>query len=68
MPNNVVLSSVVCYLVGLLLLLPGYVFQNNLQKFHNNLKPTMQFIFRIFFIYVISFAVVLEWRGKYIYR
>ena len=64
MPDNLILGAVLCYLIALLLLLPGYVFQTNLQKLHNKLNPKMQTVFRVIFIYVISFAVVMEWRGK----
>ena len=66
MPNNLVLGSVFCYLLGLLLILPGYVFQTNLQKFHDKLNPRLQIVLRILFIYFVSFAVVMEWRGRFL--
>jgi hypothetical protein len=67
---DAVLSNALSYALGLLILLPAYVLQENLQQFYNRLgqlgpvsSSVSKFLMRTVYIYLMSFAVVLEWRG-----
>jgi hypothetical protein len=67
---DVTLSNSLSYGIGLLILFPAYVLQENLQQFYNRLgllspvrSSVSKFLMRTIYIYLMSFAVVLEWRG-----
>jgi len=63
LPENNVLSSAICYVASLLMILPGYIFQQDIQNIYNNCHFAVQFVMRYLYVYLMSLAYVLEWRG-----
>lgn len=63
------LSNFVSWGIGLLLLFPGYLFQQDFQRFYEYLKrynylgAIVRFLMRTIYIYLMCFAVVAQWRG-----
>lgn len=63
------LSSFLSYAIGLLVLLPSYLFQQDIKRCYNFFKrfgrvgTLMRFTFRNLYLYMISFAFVFQWRG-----
>lgn len=63
------LSSFLSYAIGLLILLPSYIFQQDIKRCYNFFKKFglfgtfMRFTFRNLYLYMISFAFVFQWRG-----
>lgn len=63
------LSNFLCWFIGLVILLPSYLFQNDLHNFYNHLSrlgnsgQVVRILLRIFYIYLVSIGIVLEWRG-----
>lgn len=59
-----------CWLSGLLILLPSYVFQKDLQDIYlvllncnSKFFQCLAVLMRVIYIYLVTLAVILEWRG-----
>jgi hypothetical protein len=63
LPNNGFLSGLVCYIAGLVILMPCYVFQESIQAYHDSLGWRARLLMQATHIYVAKLAYVLEWRG-----
>lgn len=68
-PDNKKLSIFLCWLIGLFILMPSYLFQIELQNLYDYFKTlnkfgvVLRFIMRIIQSYIISFAILFQWRG-----
>ena len=67
--ESLLLSSIVSNATGLAILLPCYLFQIDLQRFYDYLagrprfaKP-VRFMTRVVYVYLVSLAIVCQWRG-----
>jgi hypothetical protein len=63
------LSNFASWGIGLALLFPSYIFQQDFQRFYDYLKrfnclgTWLRFLMRTIYIYLMCFAVVAQWRG-----
>ena len=69
-PDNKTLSYVVCWVGGLLVLLPFYMLGAKIFELYSYLKTvrpvlgkTCRLLMRVLFIYVNGLAIVVQWRG-----
>lgn len=70
LPNDERLSNFLSWIIGLVILLPSYVFQKDLQTIYialGNLNSyvgtSLRVLMRVIYIYLVTLAVILEWRG-----
>jgi hypothetical protein len=66
LPSYQLLSALVSYCVGLVIVLPGYIFQEKIQDLYNKRNDVVQFLIRFVYAYLVSLACILEWRGQYL--
>ena len=67
--NNYILSNFVSWFIGLAILLPAYLFQQEMQTKYEEARTWrhcgsfVRFLMRVVYMYLICFAVVIQWRG-----
>jgi hypothetical protein len=67
LPNYQLTSALISYVIGLIILLPGYIFQEKIQDLYNKRNELVQFLIRFIYAYFVSLACVLEWRGLHFF-